>query len=257
MIDVVEHNRRAWNRYARSADRWSTPVNAEEIADARAGNPRIILTPDTPIPLEWLGTLQGKKVLCLASSGGQQAPLLAAAGADVTSYDLSEEQLTLDRQVAEREGLSIRLLRGDMRDLSALDDESFDLIVNVTSNVFVPDLLPVWSECFRVLRHGGELLVGFMNPCYFLFDHEEVEAGASPAIRHHLPFSSEASLPDAQLEQLLGDGEALEYSHSLTDQIGGQLRTGFVLTALFEDSWSDTPLSRWFKPTVNTRARKP
>ena len=46
-------------------------------------------------------------MLCLASSGGQQGPILAAAGANVTVFDNSPAQLVQDRSVAQREGLRI------------------------------------------------------------------------------------------------------------------------------------------------------
>ena len=45
------------------------------------------------MPRDWFGVLAGARVLALASSGGQQAPLLAAAGAIVTVHDLSAAQL--------------------------------------------------------------------------------------------------------------------------------------------------------------------
>lgn len=256
MDKVAEHNRRAWDRQARQGCRWSIPASPEEIAQARSSSPRIVLTPDTPVPREWLGKLSGRRVLCLASAGGQQAPLLAAAGAEVTSFDLSGEQLALDQQVADREGLSLRLVQGDMRDLSALDDEAYDLIVHVTSNVFVPDVEQVWRECYRVLAAEGELLTGFMNPAFFLFDHDELERGGSPVARYELPYSDETSLSPAELAQWIESGEALEFSHSLDMQIGGQIRAGFVITGLFEDSWGERPVSRWFKPFISTRARK-
>jgi protein-L-isoaspartate O-methyltransferase len=83
-------------------------------------------------------------VLCLASGGGQQAPVLAAAGAHVVSFDLSDEQLRKDRDVAERENLLLRCVRGDMADLSALASASFDLIFHPVANVFVPDINVVW-----------------------------------------------------------------------------------------------------------------
>ena len=54
--------------------------------------------------------MRGRDVLCLASGGGQQAPLLAAAGARVTSWDNSPQQLALDRHVAEREGLALEIV---------------------------------------------------------------------------------------------------------------------------------------------------
>lgn len=119
---IAEHNRRAWNRQAREGCRWSIPASSDEIANARSGSPRILLTPDTPVPRGWLGELGGRRVLCLASAGGQQAPLLAAADAHVTSFDLSEEQLALDQRVADREGLSLPLVQGDIRDVAISDE---------------------------------------------------------------------------------------------------------------------------------------
>jgi hypothetical protein len=51
--------------------------------------------------------LAGIEVLCLASGGGQQGPILAAAGAKVTVFDNSANQLVQDRLVADRDGLTI------------------------------------------------------------------------------------------------------------------------------------------------------
>jgi SAM-dependent methyltransferase len=258
MDEVAEHNRRAWNRQAREGCRWSIPVSPQELAEARSGRPRIFLTPDTPLPPDWLGELREREVLCLASAGGQQAPLLAAAGARVTSFDLSDEQLALDRMVAQRERLTIRTERGDMRDLSIFPDRSFDLIVHVTSNVFCPDIRPVWRECFRVLRPGGELLSGFMNPAFFLVDHDALEQGEPPRLAYPLPYSDPSSLPPERYRKLVAQGEPLEFSHSLDDQIGGQLDAGFLLLGFFEDHWHDAaPINHWFKPMLNSRAQKP
>ena len=176
-MNVIEHNRAAWNRESADGGEWSRPVTPEVVAAARAGEWTVVLTPTKPVPAAWFGDLRGKDVLCLASGGGQQAPVLAAAGANVVSYDLSDEQLAKDRAVAEREGLALHCVRGDMSDLSALPSEAFDLVFHPVSNVFVPDVAPVWRECHRVLRPGGRLLAGMMNPCFFLFDHDDVERG--------------------------------------------------------------------------------
>ena len=188
-MDHLEHNRRAWNRDSIAGERWSVPVSEDVIESARRGDWQVILTPDKPVPPDWFGALSGAQVLCLASSGGQQAPILAAAGANVVSFDLSEEQLARDMEVAMRDGLALRYVRGDMADLSAFRDAAFDLIFHPVSNVFVPDLQPVWRECHRVLRPGGALLAGFMNPAYFLFDHDEAERSGMLVAQHRLPYS--------------------------------------------------------------------
>src|SRR5262245_43241082 len=155
MDDVRAYNRKAWDRCVDKGDRWTLPVSAEVIAAARRGEWEIVLTPQRPVPRAWFPRLEGIDVLCLASGGGQQAPILAAAGAIVTLVDNSPKQLAQDRLVADREGLDITLVDGDMRDLVGFAGSSFDLIINPCSNCFVEDVRPVWREAFRVLRRGG------------------------------------------------------------------------------------------------------
>lgn len=258
-MNPLEHNRSAWNRESRDNGVWSRPVSAAEIAAARAGDWQVILTPKLPVPRPWFGELRGAKVLCLASGGGQQAPILAAAGAQVTSFDLSDEQLAKDRQVAEREGLAVRCLQGDMADLSPFADGAFDLVFHPASNVFVPELAPVWAGCQRVLRRGGRLLSGFMNPDVFLFDHDEAGRSGEHVVRYRLPYSDLHSLPPAALQAKLARNEPLEFGHSLDTQIGGQLAAGFVLTGFYEDRWFDDswPLARHCAIAFATRADKP
>jgi SAM-dependent methyltransferase len=166
-------------------------------------------------------------------------PIFAAAGATVVSFDLSDEQLARDRQVAEREGLDVRCVQGDMADLSCFDDGSFDLVFHPASNVFVPDLAPVWREAQRVLRPGGVLLAGFVNPAVFLFDHDEAERTQALVVRHRLPYSDLEGLSPADLQRKVASGDPLEFSHSLDAQIGGQLRAGFTITGFYEDGWLD------------------
>ena len=97
--------------------------------------------------------------------------------------------------MADRENLDVRIVQGDMADLSIFDDASFDLIFHPVANVFVPDLTPVWQECARVLKPGGRLLAGYMNPAFFWFDHEECEKTGEWVVKYPLPFSEVTSLP--------------------------------------------------------------
>lgn len=154
-MDYLHYNRQAWDRQVAKGNRWTLPVSHEAIQNARQGSYSVVLTPRKPVPADWLGDVRDKEVLCLASGGGQQVPILAAAGALVTSFDNSPAQLERDREVAQREGLSVETALGDMANLEGLADASFDLIFHPCSNTFVPDVRPVWRECFRVLRPGG------------------------------------------------------------------------------------------------------
>jgi ubiquinone/menaquinone biosynthesis C-methylase UbiE len=163
-MDIYELNKRAWDHAVdEGTNPWTKVVSAELVAKARRGQWTVRLSSNRPVPKEWFPNLPGLKVLCLASGGGQQAPILAAAGAEVTLLDASPRQLAQDHYVAERDHLDIRLVEGDMADLSVFEDESFGLIFNPVSTLFVPDLDPVWRECHRVLQVGGVLMTGFMN----------------------------------------------------------------------------------------------
>ena len=98
---VAAHNRSAWDREVDSGNEWTVPVGPEIIAAARAGTWSVVLIGYDPVPRDWFGdSLAGADVLCLASGGGQQAPVLAAAGATVTVLDNSPRQLAQDRMVA-------------------------------------------------------------------------------------------------------------------------------------------------------------
>ncbi|XOT94222.1 class I SAM-dependent methyltransferase, partial [Alcaligenes pakistanensis] len=140
---LLDHNARAWDKQAQTESPWSLPVSSEQVEQARRGQWQVHLLP-SPVPADWLGDIQGKSVLCLASAGGQQAPILAAAGAKVTVFDLSAGQLDKDRMVAERDGLSLQIEQGDMCDLSRFASASFDLILHPVSNQYVPNISLVW-----------------------------------------------------------------------------------------------------------------
>jgi SAM-dependent methyltransferase len=259
MIDVVSLNREAWDTQSTQGDsQWVQPVAAELVAAARNGEWSVILTPNKSVPRNWFGDLQGKVVLGLASGGGQQVPTLAAAGARVTSFDNSSAQLQKDRAVAQREDLNIRFEQGDMADLSRFPDASFDLIFHPVSNVFAANVVIVWQECARVLRDGGRLLSGFMNPDVYLFDHENISADAPIPVVFELPYSDLDHLSQAQITAKVGKGEALEFSHSLDDQIGAQIAAGFVIAGFYEDRWSDeaSPLNRYMPTSMATLAIK-
>ncbi|QDV70514.1 Ubiquinone biosynthesis O-methyltransferase [Rosistilla carotiformis] len=256
--DVRRHNQKAWDKQVDRCDRWTTPVDRETIQRARCGDFAIVLTPIKPVPADWFPPLTGLKTLCLASSGGQQAPVLAAAGAEVTVFDNSPSQLGQDRLVADRDGLDITCVEGDMVDLSMFSDQSFDLIFHPCSNSFVPKVLPVWRECHRVLRSGGVLLAGFTNPMRFLFDDERKENG-NLEVRYPLPYSDLDHLDEVHIQEAIDAEKPLEFGHTLEDQIGGQLRAGLMLTGFYEDRFPKTdndPLSDFLDTFIATRAVK-
>lgn len=248
-MDIREHNRIAWDALAERGDRWTVPVSPQVIEEARHGRWEIVLTPTKPVPRGWLD-VTGKQVLCLASGGGQQTPVLAAAGGVVTVLDNSPKQLERDADVARQHDLTITTVRGDMTNLQMFSNESFDLIVHPVSNCFVPDVLTVWREAFRVLRRGGSLLSGFANPAIYIFDMDLADRTGRLEVKHSLPYADAIRCAD----------EPLEFSHTLEEQIGGQIAAGFSITGLYEDRDlvdGAYALNKYMPTFIATRAVKP
>ena len=95
-------------------------------------------------------------------------------GYDVTIMDFSKSQLERDEMVAKREGLKINTVQGDMTKPFPFEDETFDIVFNPVSNVYIEDLENMYKEASRVLEKGGLLMVGFMNPWIYMYDADTV-----------------------------------------------------------------------------------
>lgn len=254
-LNVRDYNRYAWNRQVDINNKFTIPVDPQTVAAARKGEFSVLLTETKPVPSEWFPPFQGLNLLGLACGGGQQGPVFAALGANVTIFDNSPAQLERDRQVAAREGLNIRTVEGDMRDLSAFADEAFDLVFHPVSNVFCPEVRPVWREAFRVLRHGGLLLSGFANPIYYMFGTHADEQ-KTLQVRYAIPYSDLNDMEPEELDICIEEGIPLEFGHSLSDLIAGQIDAGFVITGFYEDICPDSPLSQYHPAYIATRAVK-
>lgn len=255
-MDIRSYNREAWNReVAGGQNRWTKPVDPETIARARQGEFSVLLTENIPVPQRWFPPLKEADVLCLASGGGQQGPILAAAGARVTVFDNSPAQLEQDQLVAERESLTIRTVEGDAANLSIFENDSFDLVFNPCSTVFIPDVRVVWRECARVLRPGGILMTGSMNPVHYIFDLYKSDEGVLE-VANPIPYSDLTSISQEELQEHLEKGFPVEFGHSLTDLIGGQCAAGLLITDMYEDYMLDSPLHNYHPSYIATRAVK-
>jgi SAM-dependent methyltransferase len=250
------HNRLAWDRLVQDGDPFTVPVEADLIASAKAGEWQIFLSPSRPAPRDWFGDIRGKHILCLAAGGGQQAPILAALGAHVTVLDISPNQLAQDRLGADREQLSINTVLGSMSNLSIFADQSFDLIVNPVSNLYVSNIWPVWVECYRVLRPGGSLLTGFMNPTFYIFDRRLMDDNDQLVVRHSIPYSDLVALSEKEILDMADKGWPVEFGHSLEDQIGAQISAGFTITGFYEDRDPRVIISDYLPIFIITRSTR-
>lgn len=227
-MNYQDINAQTIDRWIDEGWEWGIPITHEEYERALNGIWDVLLTPTKPVPHSWFGELKGKKVLGLASGGGQQMPIFAALGAVCTVLDYSEKQLQSEHLVAQREGYSIEIIRADMTKPLPFDDESFDLIFHPVSNCYVEEVKPIYKECFRILKHGGVLLAGLENGVNYLVNDDETE------IVNTMPFNP--LINEDQRKQLEESDCGVQFSHTIEEQIGGQLEAGFALTHLYGDT---------------------
>lgn len=259
MTDILRANKIAWDNEVKKGRDSCTPVSAEKIEQARHGSIPLTITQERIVPADWLGDVKGKRILVLAGGGGQQGPLLAAAGAKVIVMDISPNQLEQDRKLMLEHQLEMELVEGSMTDLSVCGDQSFDLVINPISNCYIPDVNIVWRECFRVLKPGGSLLAGFDNPVGQIMDWD-MQAKGILQLRYKLPYADTEQLEKDKFDDLVKNGSSIQFGHLLEDQIGGQTRAGFMIAGLYEDYWGKAAnrlMDKHMPNFIATRAIKP
>lgn len=239
-MDYTEINAKAIDKWVDNGWEWGVPITHEVFVEAQQGKWDVKLTPIRYVPHDWFSPyLKNEKldevcILGLACGGGQQMPVFSALGALCTVMDYSDKQLQQERIVANRESYSINIIKADMTKRFPFEDNSFDIIFHTVSNCNVEDVYHVWNECYRVLRPGGILLAGMDNGFHYLIDDFTVRP---LVITNKLPYNP---LKDPELlkRSMETDG-SIQFSHTFDEQIGGQLKAGFVLVGAYEDFDND------------------
>jgi SAM-dependent methyltransferase len=216
----LEHNQRAWDERVRRRDRHTRTVLARDLQ-----NPLPVLDPEN-----WLGgNIHGRKILCLASGGGLQSALLAAAGAVVTVVDLSGAMLDQDREAAAKYGFQILAVQTSMDDLSMFAAGAFEVVMQPVSTCYVPDVGAVFREVARVLRADGLYISQHKQPA-------SLQAETLPGPKGYVitePANRTEPLPPV-LPCWHREADAIEYLHSWSHIIGGMCQAGFVIEDLVE-----------------------
>lgn len=228
MTKYTKINRQAINRWCKKGWRASTPISENTFKLALKGNKKLKITPTKYIPEYWIENIAFKKVLGIAAGGAQQMPILAALKADCTVMDFSFEQIEKEKQFAQAHNYKIKTVIADMSEKLPFADESFNVIVNPISNHYIKNIQHLWNECYRVLKKDGILIASFDNGLNYMVDQSEL------MIVNKLPFDP---LSDANLyDQMLKNDMGIQFSHTLQEQLQGQIKAGFQILDLYEDT---------------------
>jgi len=224
--EIAEANQRLWEEEVRKGCGFTIPwLDLDRDVLKRFAEGRLDPVPErllSDFPAHVFADVEGKDVLCLASGGGQQSAMFGVLGARVTVVDLTEGQLAGDRKAAEHYGYEIEAIQADMRDLSCLDDESFDLVYQGPSMGYIPDVREVYAEVARVLRRGGLYRADGYNPAVQFVDWD----------------GEGYSITRRYAERVVRRGEdgqgAFDFRHYLSDAFNGLLGAGFTIEEVHE-----------------------
>lgn len=241
-MDEAKYNSIAWDEEVNRGNYWTRIARQEDVQDAKEGKIRIRITPTAFVPLGWIEGLKGKRVLNLAGAGGQQTILLSAFGANVVTVDISKNQIAQDEKGLKAYSLEAELHNRDMRDLSFLDDESFDAAICPHSLNFIPSTVQFYREVYKKLKKGGLFLFGVANPALYLFDEKKEEKENKLEVKYTLPYSDEKSQSKKKIEKMKRKKDTFEFSHTLSAIIGDLLKTGFSIRDFYSDEAGAEPV---------------
>jgi SAM-dependent methyltransferase len=225
--EVSSANERHWEKMVKEGCGFTRPwLNLDKAVLRHYAKGKLHTVPeplDEVYPPGILADVEGKDVLCLASGGGQQSAVFGLLDARVTVVDLAEGQLDGDRKAAAHYGYEVTTIRGDMRDLSPLDDESFDLVYQAPSMSYVPDVRQVYAEVAVVLRPGGLYRVSVTNPAT---EFVGMDSWDGHGYRITVPYTVRRTEN--------GEEDPIEFRHHWSDIFNGLIDNGFSIQQVQE-----------------------
>ena len=233
MDELAQYNKARWEELSGANVMFSRPwLELDEALARQRVDPENVL-----------GEIAGKGVLCLAGGGGQQSVAFGMLGAKVTIFDLSETQLRKDQEATAHYGFQVRTLQGDMRDLSAFADNSFDIVWHAHSINFVPDVQAVFAEVARVLRPGGKYRFSCHNPYVHGVCEDDWNGEGYVLKQPYVDGEVQYASPEWDVHDENGNVQRIvgprEFRHTLTTIMNGLLAQGFILLRVTERTQQD------------------
>jgi SAM-dependent methyltransferase len=157
MMNYQESNASAWNRQSK---RYLSEARFDNsILDF--GDPRCLTDND----LNLVGDVLNKKILELGCGGAHISINLARRGGQVTAIDISEQQINLAKEEANRECVHINFEVFPIEDYVFKDD--YDLVISICAFQYVDSLCRVFRRIYSNLIPGGEFIFSTNHPAFY------------------------------------------------------------------------------------------
>ncbi len=183
-----------------------------------------------PYTLEKLGEVRGKHILDLGCGEGGYSRALAQRGAVVMSADCSKVMVEYAEMKAIDEGLEIRHLVVNAKDLGSLADCLFDGVLCSMMLMDVEDLDGTLQEIHRVLRPGGTVFISILHPCFKGRETKWIKHTGSIQV-----LVSDYHNPKEWVGEIKGMDDPIVYRHrTLSDYVKAFVKSGFQIIDMNE-----------------------
>ncbi len=193
----------------------------------------------TPIELNELGDVKGKKMLHLQCHFGMDTLSWAREGAIVTGMDLSDKAIGEAKKLAAETNIPAEFICSNVYDLKEHLNEKFDIIFTSYGVIgWLPDL-DKWADIItHFLKPGGTFYLAEFHPVVWMFDDEFTHIKYYYDNREVIEMDSQGTYTDRN-----ADIKAKEYSwnHSLSEVLNALIGKGLEIKRFNEYMYSPYP----------------
>ncbi|GLX67914.1 class I SAM-dependent methyltransferase [Paenibacillus glycanilyticus] len=154
-------NKLAWEH--RAYEFWNKRDGSpQDKANKIMANPKAQLKKHQP----YFEQINGKKVANLCGSNGRKAVPLALLGAEVTVFDISEENKRYALELADAAGVSIEFVVTDLYEIDLEKYSGYFDMLYLEGGIlhYFDDIERLMSILFSLLKHDGEMVLSDFHP---------------------------------------------------------------------------------------------
>lgn len=168
---------------------------------------KFIYQREVDLMLSMLDTDESMTILDAGSGTGNFTFELAKSGANVVGIDVSEEMINqAQTKLSNQNNIQFNLM--DMYQLE-FPDQSFDVVVSMTAFEFIDQPEKAFEELYRVLKPGGQLLIGTITKSGSWGRLYQSKAFADDPIYQHSAFKDMDDLSNLRPDEIVDKGETL------------------------------------------------
>lgn len=187
-----------------------------------------------PYELKALGNVSGKSLLHLQCHFGQDTLSWSRLGAQCVGVDLSDEGITLAKQLNNELNLDAQFVCCNVLDTSKHINQQFDIVFTSYGVIgWLPDLKPWATMIAQRLKVGGTFYMVEFHPILWMFDYVD----GTPKMKYH--YNQEELIYD-EYEGTYADtsskiiSKEYGWNHGLSEVINALIEAGLQIDYLNE-----------------------